>query len=68
MRQKKNKNLIKNKLTQFQGGKTKRLLEAENLWMNGFWNLRDTTQNVYNNINLDNLDKNVHTDQPIYDQ
>jgi hypothetical protein len=33
-------------LTQFQGGKMKRLEEAENRWMNDFWNLMDTVQKV----------------------
>ena len=40
------KNWLQWKLTQFQGGKMKREFVAENLWMNGFWNRRDTTQKV----------------------
>ena len=39
--------LHKIRLTQFHGGKMKSELDAENRWIKGFWNLRDTTQNVW---------------------
>ena len=34
-------------LTQFQGGNMKSEDDAENLWMNDFWNRIDTVQNVW---------------------
>ena len=41
-------------LTQFQGGNMKSEDDAENLWMNDFWNRIDTVQNVWRkkSINL----------------
>ena len=51
------------KLTQFQGGNMKREEDAENLWMNDFWNRMDTVQKVWKKTIVNCVHKRPESDE-----
>ena len=51
------------KLTQFQGGNMKREEDAENLWMNDFWNRMDTVQKVWKRTIVNCVHKRPKSDE-----
>ena len=53
----------KKKLTQFQGGNMKREEDAENLWMNDFWNRMDTVQKVWKKTIVNCVHKRPESDE-----